>query len=75
MEKTHLAIRGMGCNGCVSKVSIALASLPGVVVENVKLGAASVLIDPAKTTSRQLVEAMAAIGFDAREMPASTTLA
>jgi copper chaperone CopZ len=71
MERTNFVIRGMGCGSCVSKVSAALASLPGVVVENVKVGAATVLIDPAKTTSRRLVEAIAAAGFDAQETPTS----
>lgn len=74
MEKADFVIRGMGCGGCVSKVSATLASLPGVVVENVKLGTATVLIDPAKTTSKRLVEAIAAVGFDAEEVQTSRNL-
>jgi len=74
MEKADFVIRGMGCGGCVSKVSAALTSLPGVVVEKVGIGTATVLIDQAKTTSKRLVEAIAAVGFDAEEMPTSKNL-
>jgi len=64
----------MGCGGCVSKVSAALKSLPGVVVEKVSVGTATVLIDPTKTTSNRLVEAIAAVGFEAKEVPTSRNL-
>lgn len=74
MENVSFVIRGMGCGGCVSKVSAALASLPGVVVENVRIGTASVMIDPAKTTSKRLVEAIAAVGFAAEKLPTSRDL-
>ncbi len=71
MKKIDFVIRGMGCGGCVSKVAAALKSLPGVTVEKVAVGSATVLIDPLQTPSDRLVEALAAVGFTAEEIPAS----
>jgi copper chaperone len=71
MNKVNLEIHGMSCGGCVNKVTAALKSLPGVTVEKVKVGSASVSINPAQTASSQLVEAISAAGFTAKEMPAS----
>ena len=65
MEKVNLVIRGMGCGGCVSKVTAAFKSLPGVTVDTVAIGSATVFIDPAKTTAERLVEVLAAAGFTA----------
>ncbi len=71
MKRVDFVIRGMGCGGCVSKVTATLKSLPGVTVEKVAVGSATVLIDPAQTPSDRLVEALAAVGFTAEEIPAS----
>jgi len=73
MKKTNFAIRGMGCGSCVNKVTAALKSLPGVTVEKVAVGSATVLVDPELTGSDQLVEAISAAGFSAEEIPASKT--
>ena len=64
MEKITIGITGMSCSHCVSAVQNALASLPGVTVETVQIGSATVALDPA-TTSRAAVEsAIDAAGYD-----------
>jgi copper chaperone len=71
MKEINVAIHGMSCGGCVNKVTAALKSLPGVTVEKVKVGSATVLINPAQIASSQLIEAISAAGFTAEELPAS----
>ncbi len=70
MKKVDFVIHGMGCGGCVNKVTAALKRLPGVTVEKVEVGSASVLINPAQIVFSQLVEAISAAGFTAEEIPA-----
>lgn len=71
MKRVDFVIRGMGCGGCVSKVTAALKSVPGVTIDKVAVGSATVLIDSAQTPSDRLIEAIAAVGFTAEEIPAS----
>jgi copper chaperone len=52
MEHVTLAISGMSCGGCVSKVSNALTTIPGVQVDAVTVGSATVSYDNARTTPR-----------------------
>ncbi len=44
MKKETIRIEGMGCAHCVGAVRSALAGIPGVVVHEVSIGAASVEI-------------------------------
>jgi len=73
MKKVDFAIHGMGCGGCLNKVTAALKRVPGVTVEKVEVGSASVSINPAQTAASQLVEAISFAGFTAEELPASKT--
>ena len=61
-----LAIEGMSCSHCVRAVRKSLDTVPGVTIEDVTVGSAAVLYDPAATTSDAIVEAVRAGGYQAR---------
>jgi copper chaperone CopZ len=66
MEKLTLAIDGMSCGHCVARVKQTLASVPGVQVEDVAIGSASVAYDAAETTPENIAAAASAAGYPAR---------
>ena len=72
MEKIHVAIEGMSCGHCVSRVRRALQEVDGVQVTSVEVGSAEVEIDSTRTTPEDVARAVAEVGFAAR---ASTTRA
>jgi copper chaperone CopZ len=45
MHRVTVPIRGVSCGGCVRRVQHALESLPGVHVESVSVGSATLSID------------------------------
>ncbi len=49
MNQITIPINGMSCGGCVRNVQQALGRLPGVVVEKVTVGSATVKYDPSVT--------------------------
>ncbi|KAF2711408.1 heavy metal translocatin [Pleomassaria siparia CBS 279.74] len=63
----RISIDGMTCGACVSSVTKELESLHGVfrVGVSLALGRASVSYDPTFTGSKQLLEAIRGIGYDA----------
>jgi len=61
-----LSIQGMHCDGCVRRVTSALSAVEGTRVESVEVGAATVAIDPAKTSGEQIASAVDRIGFTAQ---------
>jgi copper chaperone CopZ len=61
----NLQIEGMHCDGCVRRVTNALAKLPGVVVNDVKVGSAHVKYDPHSVAPDQIFQAVDKIGFTA----------
>ena len=63
MSRLALTIEGMSCTHCVSAVKGALAQLPGVQVEDVSIGAATLSYDPAKATVDQIVDAVNDEGY------------
>jgi copper chaperone CopZ len=63
MPRVRLLINGMHCGGCVNRVSIALKSMPGVVVEQVEVGAARVAFDDAQSSTAALTEKISGLGF------------
>ncbi|MBI5083155.1 MAG: heavy-metal-associated domain-containing protein [Acidobacteria bacterium] len=67
MEQTTLKIDGMSCGGCVHRVSNVLKSLPGVEVDEVIVGRATVMLDPAVASPDQVIRALAAVGYRARQ--------
>ncbi|MBX6331715.1 MAG: heavy-metal-associated domain-containing protein [Gemmatimonadaceae bacterium] len=60
-----LSIEGMSCGHCLNAVRGALDRTPGVTVETVTMGSASVLYDPAKTTPEQIIDAINDEGYTA----------
>jgi copper chaperone CopZ len=65
MEKLTLTIEGMTCEHCVRAVRGRLEHTPGVKVDDVKVGAATIEFDPAKTNIDDIEEAIADEGYTA----------
>ena len=64
MQTVTIGINGMSCSHCVSAVQKAVAAVPGVTVQGVQIGSATVAIDPA-TGSRAAVDAaIESAGFE-----------
>ncbi len=68
METLSLALRGMGCGGCVKNVRKVLDTLPGVAVQQVAVGSAVLTLDPARSTKEAVVEALGKAGYPAQEV-------
>ena len=66
MNSLELKIEGMHCGGCVRRVTGVLAAVPGLEVKDVKVGSASVAIDPARTTPEAAIQALKSAGYAAR---------
>lgn len=65
MERVELTIEGMSCEHCVRAVRGRLERTPGVKVDDVQVGSATVEFDPARTTVDDLEEAIADEGYTA----------
>ncbi|MDQ6886209.1 MAG: heavy-metal-associated domain-containing protein [Gemmatimonadota bacterium] len=65
MMRLALTIDGMTCGHCVSAVGKALRSVEGVQVDDVKIGAATVTYDPAKTSPIAIVNTVNGAGYQA----------
>jgi copper chaperone CopZ len=63
MERMSIPIGGMSCGGCVNNVRNALARLPGVQVDQVKVGSATLAYDPALVTPEAIREAVTRAGY------------
>lgn len=70
MQTLTLAISGMSCGGCVGRVSSALKQVPGVRVDAVAVGSATVSYDPSKTSPVAIAAAVNAAGYSTREAAA-----
>lgn len=70
MTRVELKVEGMSCGHCVHAVREALAGIPGVKVEDIKIGAATVQVDESRVGVGQLLEAVADAGYDATEASA-----
>ena len=67
MKKLKLEVSGMSCDHCVRAVREALDSVPGVNVEQVEVGTATVSFDENKTSVGDLVDAVYTAGYEANE--------
>jgi copper chaperone CopZ len=65
MNTLELEIEGMSCGHCVAAVSEALEELPGVTVNEVKIGAAQVSYQPDQVTPDDIVLAVEDAGYSA----------
>jgi len=65
MERLNLTIEGMTCDHCLRAVRGRLEKTPGVAVQDVQIGSATVDYDPAKTNVDDIEEAIADEGYTA----------
>lgn len=71
MQHLQLAIDGMSCGHCVNAVTRALQDLPGVHVEHVAIGAATVAFDPNTASAEQIIDAVNDEGYVAHQSEAA----
>ena len=64
METVTIGINGMSCGHCVAAVRKALEGVPGLKVESVQIGSATIAFDPAVTTRAAVDSAIDAAGYD-----------
>ena len=67
MKQVQLKIEGMSCAHCVASVKRALAAVPGVSDTDVRIGAATLTVDPEHATIGALIDAVQDVGYEARE--------
>lgn len=66
MNKLELEIEGMSCGHCVAAVSEALGELPGVTVNQVRIGTAEVTYQPELVSPEAIVLAVEDVGYSAQ---------
>jgi len=66
MEKLQLSINGMSCGHCVALVKQTLAALPGVQVNAVDIGTATVTYDASVESADAIANAVSAAGYPAQ---------
>jgi copper chaperone len=64
MTRQVLEIGGMSCGHCLASVRGALEALPGVRVEELKLGSATVSFDEQATEPSAIAQAVEDAGYD-----------
>jgi copper chaperone CopZ len=69
MERAVLHIDGMSCGHCLNAVNRALAEMPGVEVDTVRIGRAELRYDEARVSPAQLEAAVAEAGYRATVQP------
>jgi copper chaperone len=70
MRRLTLHIEGMSCRHCLNAVSQALAALPGVQVDSVRIGRAELRYDESLTTPLRIEAAVGDAGYRASGIPA-----
>ena len=63
MTKLTLDITGMSCGHCVASVSRTLKAMPGVQVEAVTIGSATIDFDEAKVSADAIAKAVTDEGY------------
>jgi copper chaperone CopZ len=63
MQRATLSIEGMSCDHCVKAVREALRKLPGVDVEQLAIGSATVAYDPSATSLEEIFDAVNDEGY------------
>lgn len=69
MRHATLDIEGMSCGHCLNAVNRALAALPGVRIEEVRIGRADVSYDESVTDPSRLEAAVTEAGYQATVRP------
>jgi copper chaperone len=65
MRNLTLHIEGMSCGHCLNAVSSALAGLPGVAVDSVRIGRADLRYDERAIEPSRIADAVAGAGYRA----------
>lgn len=63
MHQVTIAVSGMSCDGCVRAVRTALEAVPGVQVNAVTIGSATVAYDEREIRGATLVQAIQKAGY------------
>ena len=63
MVSFTIPITGMSCGGCVGSIRAALTGTPGVKEVQVRIGAASMTYDPARTNAEAIRRVIKRIGY------------
>jgi copper chaperone CopZ len=69
MQHAILHIEGMSCGHCLHAVNRALAGVPGVEIESVRIGRAEVRYDERSTNPEALAAAVSQAGYRATPQP------
>lgn len=69
MRDLTLFIEGMSCGHCLHAVNKALASVPGVEIESVRIGRADMRYDETVIQPSLIVEAVGGAGYRATPAP------
>lgn len=70
MQQLTMAISGMSCGGCVTRVRNALGALAGTHVDAVTVGSATVTYDDSQTTPAAIARAVTDAGYEPVDSPA-----
>ena len=65
MKSLTLHIEGMSCGHCLNAVNRALASVPGVEVDSVRIGRAELRYDEAASAPERIADAVTGAGYRA----------
>lgn len=66
MKTVTVHIEGMSCGHCLNAVNRALSQLPGISVDSVQIGRASLRYDEAVTSPEAIERAVGAAGYPAK---------
>lgn len=64
-DRLDLTVAGMTCGHCVHAVRSALESLPGVNVHHVRVGSASITLDPNGASPATVIQSIREAGYQA----------
>lgn len=67
-EPLTMRVGGMSCQHCVRAVRDALAAVPGVSVERVEVGSATVAYDPSRATPAAIADAVRNAGYETADV-------
>jgi copper chaperone len=65
MRALTLSIEGMSCHHCLNSVNKALAELPGVTIQSVRIGRADLSYEESQVTPEVIASAVTSAGYRA----------
>jgi len=63
-SSSEIALQGMSCQHCVSRVRETLEGLDGIEVQDVRIGAATVRLDSERISLDQVEDALRTVGYE-----------